>query len=82
MDGESEAKDRKYGWGKNQAYGCCSGPYKGASCAELARGMTYTGVGGLAVSRILGVGLFGVIVGAGSTIGAAATQLGNDLGLC
>lgn len=72
----------KYGWDKNQAYGCCMGPYKGASCAELARGMTYSGVAGLAVTRIPGVGLFGAIVATGSTIGAAATQLGNDLGLC
>jgi RHS repeat-associated protein len=72
----------KYGWGKSQAYPCCMGPYKGASCAELARGMTYSGVSGLAVSRIPGVGLFGAIVATGSTIGAAATQLGNDLGLC
>jgi RHS repeat-associated protein len=71
-----------FGWGKNQAYGCCMPAYKGASCAELARGMTYSGVAGLAVTRIPGVGVFGAIVTVGSTIGAAATQLGNDLGLC
>lgn len=72
----------KYGWNKNQAYGCCMPAYKGASCAEFARTFTYTGVAGLVVSRIPGVGTFGAVVGAGSTVGAAATQLGSELGVC
>ena len=72
----------KFGWNKNQAYGCCMPAYKGANCAEFARAFTYSGVAGLVVARIPGVGVFGAVVGDGSTVGAAATELGSQLGLC
>ena len=73
----------KFGWNKNQAYGCCMPAYKGASCAEFAHTFTYTGVGGLIVSRAPGLpGVIGGIVGTGSTILGAATTIGHDLGLC
>lgn len=58
------------------------GPYKPIDCGEIARDLTYTGVTGFFTAFIPVVGQVGVVVAGVSTVGAAATQLGHDTGVC